>query len=236
MKLSSVAGVKDRLVAALYGFNHPKQVRENISNPEMIVETKGWVSAVLRERGKIVPGSRREGHNVWTTTGREYLALMIGYKAPGSPNTTWREDRIAYIGVGSGAQTPDVGVQGLITPLAYLGTTFLAPLDLINGVSPSFPLTTGTTAVRTTIEYHRLFAEDEITLTVGSSVTVSEFGLFTDGEETSWTTGAVGPTGPGRDTSFANAALQSPQAYWSVEPFVKTDDLALDVSWQIRFG
>jgi len=51
----------------------------------------GNFRVVCRERGKIVPGTLREGHNVWTLTGREYDALLKSYEGYG-PDTAFRND------------------------------------------------------------------------------------------------------------------------------------------------
>lgn len=186
-----------------------------------VVEVKGWVSVCLRERGKIVPGSLRQGHNIWTNTGREYLALLMSIET--APTTSFRNDRMAYIGVGTGAAVEDVGVLRLVTPAQYAVGQFLAPLD----VPPTFPLS----PTRTTVRYHRTFAEDEVTLTPGSQVDISEMGLFTNGSPT-----AVPPYSPGtRDTGIANAGSQAPNAYKSFEPIGKTDSLELEIAWEIRF-
>jgi hypothetical protein len=188
------------------------------SDEKSVVEVKGWVSLCLRERGKIVPGSRREGHNIWTNTGREYLALLMSIETP--PTSAFRNDRIAYIGVGTGSTVEDVGVIRLANPVQYVIGQFLAPLD----VPPTFPLT----PTRTTVRYHRTFAENEITITPGSRVDISEMGLFTNGSPTSHVPGT-------RDTGIANAGSQSPCAYKTFEPIGKTDSLELEVSWEIRF-
>ena len=198
-----------------------------------VIHTEGWVRLFLRERGKIVPGSHREGHNVWTNTGKEYLALhqTIQPSPPSPPApypdpSPYRVDLIAYIGVGAGSQIEDPGVLSLQTPLSYSGGTgpgagtFLAPIQ-----SASFPLTPS----RTTVEYHRVFAETEISQTVPSSVTISEMGLFTSGDPT--TDRASGP----RDTRLISAAMQAPVAYKTFEPIVKRSDLSLEIYWQIRF-
>lgn len=184
-----------------------------------VVEVKGWVTAVLRERGKIV--KRVEGHNIWTNTGREYLALLMSYQLA---NTPYREDRVAYIGLGTGAQSEDASVLGLVTPIAYTAGTFLADLD----VPPTFPLT----PTRTTVKYHRTFLENEVTLTPGSRVDISEMGLFTDGDPT-----AVPAYDPGtRSTALADAADQGPVAYKAfTEVLPKTDATQFEVSWEIRF-
>lgn len=185
-----------------------------------LVEVRGWVKMVMRERGKIVKGSHREGRNIWTNTGREYLALHQSLDPTALTPTPYRVDNVAYIGVGTGSQVEGTSVLNLVTPVAYAGGTFLAALD-----PPSFPLT----PVRTTVEYHRLFAENEITLSLGSQVDVSELGLFTDGDPT--TSRASGP----RNTALSVASSQNPLAYKVVEPVKKTDELELEIFWQIRF-
>lgn len=183
-----------------------------------VVEVKGWVTACLRERGKIVPGSRREGHNIWTNTGREYLALLMSLK---DSSNTFRKDAIAYIGVGTGAQLEDVNVLALNNPIAYAPSLYLAALD----VPPLFPLT----PTRTTVNYKRIFTEDEITLAPGT-VLVSEFGLFTNGSPISVPAYGFGT----RDVSFANRLAQSPAAYKTLEPLPKTNALQLELVWEIR--
>lgn len=186
-----------------------------------VVEVKGWVRALCRERGKIVPGTLREGHNIWTNTGREYLAMLMSIET--GPTTAYRNDRISYIGVGTGATVEDVGVLSLVTPVEYTPGTFLKDLDF----PPTFPLTPS----RTTVRYHRIFLENEITMSVGSQVNISELGLFTNGSPT-----AVPVYNPGsRDTGIANAGSQAPCAYKTFEPIGKTDALEFEVSWEIRF-
>lgn len=186
-----------------------------------VVEVKGWVQLCLRERGKVVPGSRREGFNIWTNSGREYLALLMSIQT--GPNTAFRNDRMAYIGVGTGATVEDVGVLRLVTPAQFQIGQFLAPLD----IPPTFPLT----PTRTTVRYHRSFAENEITLTPNSQVLISEMGLFTNGSPS-----AVPAYSPGtRLTGIADAGSQAPNAYKTFEPIGKTDSLELEISWEIRF-
>lgn len=184
-----------------------------------VVEVKGWVRVLLRERGKIVPGSIRESKNIWTNSGREFLAMLMSLQSPG---VKFREDSVAYIGVGIGSQIEDANVTRLLTPTEFVAGTFLAALD----VPPTFPLT----PTRTTVRYKRTFTESEITLSPGG-VNVSEIGLFTNGSP-----GASPPYNPGtRDVTFANAALQAPIAYKTFEPVRKTDVLQLEIDWEIRF-
>ncbi len=183
-----------------------------------VIEVEGWVKILMRERGKIVPHSHREGHNIWTNIGREYLAMLMSLQT--APTTSYRNDRVAYIGVGTGSQIEEAGILSLITPIAYISGQFLAALD----VPPTFPLT----PTRTTVKYHRVFAENEITLSSGSTVNISEMGLFTNGRQSDYVVGS-------RDTTLANASSQSPVAYKSFEPLGKTDSLQLEISWEIRF-
>lgn len=186
-----------------------------------VIEVHGWVKMCLRERGKIVPGSHREGHNIWTNTGREYLALLMSLKV--GPSTAFRTDSVAYIGMGTGSKLEETSVLNLAQPVAYSSSVFLAPLD----IPPSFPLT----PIRTTVRYSRTFLEDQITLSPGI-VNLSEMGLYTSGSPTS----VPIPYSPNtRDTSFVNAANQAPVAYKTFEPIPKTNALELELSWEIRF-
>jgi hypothetical protein len=160
-RISDIVRVMDRGIANLRSRAGEIIGGRKWGDGDSVVEVQGWVKLLMRERGKIVPGSHREGHNIWTNTGREYLALLMSIAS--APSTGFRSDKIAYIGVGTGAQVEEAGVLRLITPVAYVTGQFLAPLD----VPPTFPLT----PTRTTVRYHRIFAEDQITLTPGSTVT-----------------------------------------------------------------
>lgn len=186
-----------------------------------VIELNNWVTVIARQRGKKVPGLCRNGHNVWTNSGREFLALLMSIETP--PATAFRNDRVAYIGVGMGGQPEEPGVVNLVQPVEYIVGEYLAPIDL----PPTFPLT----PTRTTVRYHRVFAEDEITLTPGSTVNVSELGLFTNGSPTAVPTYAPGT----RVTQMASANAQAPVAYKTFEPIGKTDSLQLEVYWEIRF-
>jgi hypothetical protein len=183
-----------------------------------VVEVKGWVTLCLRERGKVVPGSHRSAHNIWTNTGREYLALAM---ALADADNAFRKDAVAYIGVGTGAALEDVNVLNLVNPVAYAPSLFLAALD----IPPTFPLT----PTRTTVRFKKTFAEDEITLSSGT-VLVSEMGLFTNGSPIAVPAYAFGT----RDVTFANRMSQAPVAYKAFEPVPKTNALQLEMSWEIR--
>lgn len=182
-----------------------------------VVEMKNWVTMVLRERGKLVPGGRREGFNVWTNTGREYLAQLMSLRV--APSTAFRSDLVTYIGVGTGTNIEEPGVTQLAIPKAFDIGLFLAPLD-----TPTFPRS----PLLTTVRFHRTYAENEVTIDTTEEM-VSEVGLFTNGSPTS----SYAPNT--RDLTIENASLQAPVAYKAVEPLGKRNSMQLEVYWEIRF-
>lgn len=192
-----------------------------------VIEVKGWVNLVCRERGKIVPGTSRKGFNIWTNTGREYVAMLMAVKNNVEGTLSYyRSDRMAYIGVGTGSQMETPNVVGLVEPKEFVGGSYLAPLDL-----PDFPLY----PTRTTVRFHRTFLENQITLNLNSRVSISEMGLFTNGDPAS-NPPFLSPVDndDGRSTAIGDAAIQAPMAYKTFEPIGKTDAMQLEVSWEIR--
>jgi hypothetical protein len=192
------------------------------------VKIEGFFSMVCRERGKLVYGTRREGKNIWTLSGREFLSQLMSYSFygtsahnSGSPNPDLpaRDDRIRYFGFGTGTQPEVDSVIALVNPIAVDGGgNFLAQVSL-----PSYPLSPS----KTTVEYSRTYSELE--LSFSGTVNLTEAGLFTDGSPTA----NYAPLT--RDVTLANAAAQAPDAYKAFEPLKKTQNFVLDVSWQIRF-
>ena len=85
------------------------------------IHAHGFLSMVCRERGKIVPGTRRLGHNIWTLTGREHLAQLMSYSSYGPPSVAARADRIRYIGFGIGSQPEVASVSNLHRGGAFYG-------------------------------------------------------------------------------------------------------------------
>src|SRR5687767_6159445 len=192
-----------------------------------VVQVEGFFSAVCRERGKIVPGTRRQGKNIWTLTGREYLARLMSYSAYGvgaTPDTPARNDRIRYLGLGVGTQPEVSTVTKLVTPVAFdaAGVTFLAELAI-----PSYPFQTSATAFGNVVRYFREYTESQIS--ISGTVILTEAGLYTDGSPTA----SFAPKT--RDLILANASAQAPAAYKSFEPLRKTQNFVLQASWEIRF-
>jgi hypothetical protein len=186
---------------------------------------EGFLTLVCRERGKIVPGTRREGKNIWTLTGREYLARLMSYSVYGVTDIPARNDRIRYIGFGTGVGLEVSSVAHLVTPTPFNasgGGQFLAELAI-----PTYPFQTSVSSFGTAVRYTREFSESEIS--ISGSVTIAEAGLFTDGSPD---TGFAPKT---RDLSLTAALSQAPAAYKSFDPFKKTQNFVLQASWEVRF-
>jgi hypothetical protein len=160
----------------------------------------------------------RLGHNVWTNTGREYSA---GVKTYQENRTPLRNDRICYVGLGSGTQPETVNVQRLVTPIQFSAGKFL---NEINHARTSFQSVSG---VRTAVRYSCIFERQHINIGGENTVLISECGLFTDGDLLTF---AVG----GRSTMIGESLSQSPIAYHSFDPIPKTPNVQLDIIWELR--
>jgi len=179
---------------------------------------RGHFQLEVRERGKLV--TVREGYNIWTLTGREFLAELQALEDT-SPRTTFRDDRIAYIGMGSGAQAEVSNITSLVDPVPYKTGEFLAALS----APATFP-TSGSSTTNTTVRYIREFSTGEISL--GYNVVLTEAGLFTDGDpDNDWDTAST-------PTDFSTAAGRAPMAYKTYEPVTKTTQYLIRVVWDVR--
>ena len=206
----------DGLVRFLSRFVNPRNLRDLVKHGASI---RGHLSVELREGGKLRHQS--SGFNIWTLTGREYLAEVIALQA-WSPRTLFRNDRVAYIGVGSGAQPEVSEISSLVDPVPYRTGEFLAAIE----APASFP-TSGTSTTNTSVRFVREFSEGEISL--GYNVVITEAGLFTDGDPNDdWSTDST-------PTDFATTAGRAPVAYKVTEPFTKTTQFAARLQWDIRF-
>ena len=188
------------------------------SNPAI----QGKFCITLEDKGKVI--EKREGYNIWTLTGREFLAELISlqlFSTVEADRQLFRNDRVAYLGIGSGSQPKIPNIPHLVTPVEYASGEFLAPLD-----SPAtFPaVTTGTP--KTAVRFTKTYTETE--LSFNGSVVITEAGLFTDGDPAN--NFAVGVS-----TGISNAFDIAPVAYKTFEPITKTSDYTLKVVWEVRF-
>jgi len=184
----------------------------------------GHVTLKLKKDGEVV--RTVEGKNIWTNTGRQYLADLIRYSNYSS-STKVRDDRIAYFGVGTGTQTSSVGITSLVTPVAF---------DALNGADKFLALIDSSTqsaeSTYTSVTFEREFATDELVDSSGNPLVLREVGLFTNGDEgNSYAIGIESINGINGDTpGFA------PMAYKTFEPITKTQDYTLTITWQVRFS
>jgi len=201
------------------------------------IEVKSNLSLVARERGKIV--ERREGHNIWVALGSEYLAHIIAYPSM-SPLTTIRDDRVRYMGVGMGGTRqlalPTANASPLVAP--YPGTNAQTDADetvqrlerpvRMTGGSSNFPYSPTdewlaqvqappTFPDATSITFRRLIQENEVSYGVFDIVPLSEVGLFTN---------AANPN------VYNNTLL----AYDTFATLSKTEKVAIEISWTLRFA
>lgn len=181
---------------------------------------EGRVRIETREGGKRRQVS--EGKNIWTLTGREYLAELIALSAS-SPRGKFRDDRVAYIGMGIGSQAEVASIESLVDPVPYATAEFLAATQ-----TPALFPASGTGTPITSVQFVREFGTDEISYD-GSAVVLTEAGLFTDGDpDNNWNLGSL-------DTTFAGASGRAPVAYKTFEPITKTTSFTMRVLWEIRF-
>jgi len=170
------------------------------------------VLITVRDAGKVI--SQSEGHNVWTNTGREYSCLVKSLNQLGQ---RFRNDSIAYIGVGSGTQVESATVSSLVSPLAFSGGVFLKKLNNTLTVFPD-------NGSRLSIRYSAIFGPADFP---GDVVYISECGLFTNGN-------AITFEANHRETGLNVAYEQAPVAYHTFEPIPKTDNIEIEIMWELR--
>lgn len=169
-----------------------------------------------------------EGFNIWTLTGREYLTELISLQAFSlveADRIVYRKDRVAYMGLGIGSQVEVSNISSLVDPISYdtgvSGTgTFLSLVD----IPVTFPSTNSTA-----VQFIKTFGPTDFSVNPGSSVVLTEAGLFTDGD-------------PGNNfaigqdfTAWQNSASFAPVAYKTFEPVTKTQDFTMKIVWEVRF-
>lgn len=193
-----------------------------------IVEPMMWESnfeAFLSDAaGKIIEGSRRVGHNVVTTTGKNWLSKLVAWDdISSSPDDPFTQRRVRWMGVGKGSQLEVATVAALVDAVPYsAGGDYLAPMT-----SVEFPTSAS-------VKFTRIFAAAEIT-TTPTPVAVTEAGLFADVDP--WNMGGTEDTQAiGFPTTLApNIGSNPPVAYKSFEPITKTQDFSLTIRWELRF-
>ena len=217
------------MIKTLLNWFGPKAVDTIKSCPEI---QGHFTVQMLDSSGKVRRQS--EGYNIWTLTGREYLSELISlqtFSAIEADRVLYRNDRIAYIGLGTGSQPEVAAVSSLVYPVGYdtgvQSGNFLAVLD-----PAQFPATSSATT-KTSVRFSREFTSAEYSIITSSNPTgaivLTEAGLFTDGDPTN--DFAVGTI----STALADSSGFAPVAYKTFEPITKTPDFTMKVIWEVRF-
>ena len=184
------------------------------------------VELCMRERGKLVQGSQRIGHNVFTTTGRNWLSKLMAWQAISTPDVAFTQRRGRWIGVGTGNQLESQNVSALVTPAKATPTDYLMPIE-----SVEFPTSTS-------VRFTKEFGLTEITV-ASLPVSVTEIGLFVD-------VNPVDTIGGVEDVAYAAGTVETtlnpalsvnpPVAYKAFDAVTKTIDFILEVKWDLRLG
>lgn len=179
---------------------------------------------LLRERGKVVPGSLRAGHNVFTDVGRGWLTRLIAWNTIGGSDSPFTERRVRWVSLGSSSQEETAGISAMVAPLKYDQVNYLAALS-----SVEFP-------DYNSARFIRAFGTNELNQE-GSAVIISEAGLFADVNPADASNPDDVPALPGTYETVLNPVVSSnsPIAYKSFEPLTKTQDYSLEIQWELRF-
>jgi len=194
---------------------------------------------------------QRFGHNVVTNVGRQWLAMLVGsddYSTdPPSPHIT---SKIGYIGFGCGGalqtnslfvtgQTELVTVTALQDPVPLhiaLGGEryYLKQVDDQANNSVYFPGDFRTRFIVDVAESELSFTNNTTRVSnvaVGTSVPISEAGLYLTTAKPTFTHEALPPLAGEADPSQPNQLV----AYNIFDPIVVTPNVILRVEWELRF-
>jgi len=219
MRTKDIVCIEDQLTLGLIRPNGRRMCRHVPQAPKDPVTISGHLTLRVKDpAGHVV--QEVDGDNIWTLTGREYLAELMALSLLTPSRTPVRDDRVLYIGLGQGSQAELPEVYGLVDPIEFRVGEFLAQCQ----VPATFPADPDGTP-RTSVQFIREFAGNEVSL--GASVIVTEAGLYTDGDPNN-NNEVPAPT------DFATAAARAPLAYKAFEPVTKPVGFGLEVVWEIR--
>jgi hypothetical protein len=187
------------------------------------IEITSNVFLCMRERGKLVPGSHREGHNVFTSTGRSILSRLIAWQTIGTPDVPYTHKRMRWMAVGSGTQLEAVNVSSLKSPLPVLGSSYLSEIQSIEFLDS------------TSVRFIKSFGTSEVTFS-STPVPITEAGIFADVNPA--TMGGIEDSAVGggyNSTLSPVVSTYPPSAYKAFEVLTKTQDFTLEIQWDFRF-
>lgn len=195
--------------------------------PSEDIDVKVNVWMRMTERGKYAPGTLREGHNVFTTTGRDWLAHLAAWQVVGTPDVAYTQRRVRWAAVGTGTQNELVSVTALNAPTIVTTGIYLAAIQDAEFID--------TAAVR----FIKEFSEFEISVPSEGLdiVPLTEAGLFVDIYPVSTGGGVDDAAAGGYDTTLNPAnANNAPVAYKTFDVVNKTVDFKLEIHWDFRFA
>lgn len=163
---------------------------------------------LMRERGKIVPGSIREGHNTWTSYGSWILTKLMAWSSIANPDIPVSDRRVRWLGVGGGSYPKVSTVNKLASPLEITTapSVYIAPVSVTHLTSFS-------------ARFSKEFTSSE--LSISGPVVVSEAGLFMD-------------VSPGLTHSTSDGD-NNPSLYMAFDPVVKAPGFTLEIKWDLNF-
>jgi hypothetical protein len=155
---------------------------------------------------------RRLTSGVLTRTGREWLPRLCAWSSVGDPDVSLTEERIRWIGVGSGGFPMIPDVLTLDSPTEYQSGLYLSDLSAGSSGTISNP-------TKSTLYVGKEYSGAEISLTV--PVLVSEVGFFVDQNPT---------------LSLNPADSDNPPAlYSSFDGLMKSSDFNFLAYWTLKF-
>ena len=177
--------------------------------------------ALMRERGKLVPGSHRVGHNVFTITGRNWLSKLMAWKTIGPIDGPYTNRRARWMGLGIGTSLEVPTVSRLVQPVIATGSEYLVPIQSSEFTSTSVLLI-------------REFGLSEVTFT-NTPIPITEAGLFTDVNPAAGApTEDIEVGGSVHTTLDPAVETNPPVAYKAFDALTKTVDFTLEIRWELR--
>lgn len=193
--------------------------------PNDLIEISCNFKLELRERGKLK--QTRDGHNVFTDTGRDWLSKLSAWSTIGSPDVPYTNRRVRWIGLGTGVQAETAAVSALQTPAQITTGIYLGAIQATNILTA------------TSVEFVRDFSTSEISIPLlGLNVVpITEAGIFVDVQPASTSDGVDDSAAGGVTDTTLDTSLQTnaPVAYKTFEAVNKTVDFSLVIRWTFNF-
>lgn len=169
-----------------------------------------FFARLVDKDGATVPGSVREGHNVFVNVGRDIFRELIAWDSMGATDTAFTSRRIRWSGVGTGLQLEDRTVTQLATPLQVTaGGDYLKAIDATLTTFPTI----------TILKHTIVYAASE--LSHSGDVVITEAGLYAD-------------SSPGLTLDPA-VSTNELMFYKTFEGLVKTPAFSLEIVWEQKF-